>query len=68
MKLKHVYKNSKFPKREYTCYEDAWDNNKSYFVYEIVGDNHGQKLSMSKAQFDNFELVLKTNGWVASTA
>lgn len=63
MKFKCVYKNAKFPKKQYDCYEDKWDNNSMYYVYEKVNDNSSQKLNMSKAQFENFELVLKTNGW-----
>jgi hypothetical protein len=63
MKLKHTFVNSKFPKKEYACYEDTWDSHKSYAVYEIVGEAQGQKLQMSKAQYENFELILKMNGW-----
>lgn len=63
MKFKCVYKNAKFPLKQYDCYEDKWDNNSMYCVYEKVNDNSSQKLNMSKAQFENFELVLKTNGW-----
>lgn len=63
MKLKHVYKNSKFPKKEYVCYQEVWDKNGLYYVYENVGGNNGQKLEMTKTQFDSFTLILQTNGW-----
>ena len=61
--LKCTYKNNKFPKKQYACYVDSWSHNVQYYVQESVDGNTGQKLEMSKVQFENFELVLKTNGW-----
>lgn len=64
MKLKCVYKNDKFPKKEYVCYEEVWDKNGAFYVYENTEGNNGQKLELSKTQYENFELILKTNGWI----
>ena len=64
--LKNVFKNDKFPKKKYVCYLDAWSDNRQYFVQECVDGNDGQKLQMSKTQYENFELILKTNGWSAA--
>ena len=63
--LKNVFKNDKFPKKKYVCYIDAWSDVRQYSVKECIDGNDGQALQMSKAQYENFELVLKTNGWSA---
>jgi hypothetical protein len=63
MKLKCVYKNNKFPKKEYVCYQDVWENNSAFYVHENMDGNDGQKLEMSKTQYESFELILRTNGW-----
>ena len=65
--LKYTYKNNKFPKKQYDCFEDNYDLGARFYVYEKLDGNASQKLYMSKAQFENFELVLKTNGWSATT-
>lgn len=62
--LKNVFKNDKFPKKKYVCYVDAWSDIRQYYVHESVDGNEGQRLQMTKTQFENFELVLKTNGWI----
>lgn len=67
MKLKCIFTNTKFPNKHYACYEDTWDNNNLYYVYEKVKDTPSQKLYMSKTQYNSFELVLKTNGWMETS-
>lgn len=63
MKPMSTYINDKHPKKQYACFQDKWDDNSAYYVYEKVDGNTGQKLNMSKTQFENFELILKMNGW-----